>query len=1013
MEFIPIGTILNVLLSQVNKTAQAAKDIVFEKESFKALSEHLSDIKAVLEELQHQKLNDSQAARQALEFLEADVRKANNLVENYKNRARFYLLVKCRNIVKEVQDVTRDIGRSLAALSLANIVVLSGISEQVDRLQNEMQRAEFEASHSRLEIVDKLNQGLTDHKLDQEFANDMLKEIAKAVGVAVEPSEIRKELESFRREKEEAANRKERAEVFFLDQVIELLSRADAARDYEQIRKQYFQRLKVIESYDPKDECIPPFKAFLCCINRTVMDDPVSLCTGTACERTALEAWFKRGEKTDPETGDPLEDFSYRSNIQLRQSIEEWKELNYCVKIRSCKAKLLSEIDSSVEAALDQMQELMKENSVNRDWISIGGLTDTVVAMIGSSCNREVKEKILVTLKDLVEGNLRNKNKVVESEGFDHIIPCLGIDSSLSDAAVELLYVLFQDRSRWDAYVSRKLSYHRCAIHFLVTFLNSPDRRSTEKAEEILMKLCDEDEENIVRAAEADWFQPLIGCIIRGSESSRISIVRALVSMELDEQNIMLLGEAGVIPPLLEMASGNIESKELSLSALVKLSGCHENKKRVAAAGGVPLLLKLTFSFHLRTIIIAKCSEVLEKLASNGDGTKFFVDESGNQLEVEPIITKLLAFQQDLNTSYMVRRPALRTLLKICQSESGLVKKAILSSSGVSLILPLLDDSDLEIRATAIHLLFLFSQHEPEGVVEYLLKPRRLEALVGFLENNKNGDVQMAAAGLLANLPKSEESLTKKLIELDGLSAIISILRSGSMEAKENALSALFRFTDPTNMESQRIVVELGVYPLLVKFLESSSVTEKARAAALIGNLSLSSPKLTVLTKTVGFWCFRPPRGPLCPAHGGTCSVNTTFCMLEANVVPKMVNMLHEKVHATTYEVIQALSTLVRAESPQKGANVLHQFDAIQLILEVLSWGSESLKEEALRLLEKVFLSREMVEVYRAAARLALVRLTGSSVNEGGKLQRKAATVLAMVERYSRSSRPLVSGLSR
>ncbi|KAH7859163.1 hypothetical protein Vadar_032353 [Vaccinium darrowii] len=957
MELIPIGTILTVLVHQVNKTAQAAKDIAFEKESFKALSKHLSDIEPVLEVLQHQKLNESQAAKQALEFLEADVRKANNLVENYKNKARFYLLLKCRNIVKEVQDVTRDIGKSLAALSLVNTEVLSGISEEVNRLQNEMQRAEFEASQSRLQIVDKLSQGLTDHKLDQDFANNMLKEIARAVGVAEEPSEISKELESFRREKEEAENRKERAEVFFLDQVIELLSRADAARDYEQIRKQYFQRLKVIERYDPKEESIPAFKAFICCISKRVMDDPVSLSTGTACERTALEAWFNRGEKTDPETGEPLEDLSYRSNVQLRQSIEEWKELNYCVKIRSCKAKLLSEIDSSVEAALDQMQELMKENSVNRDWISIGGLTDIVTSMIGSSHNRHVKEKLLITLKDLVEGNLRNKNQVVESEG--------------------------------------------------------PDRTSTEKAEEILMKLCDEDEENIVRAAEADWFQPLISCIIQGSESSRISMVRALVSMELDEQNAKLLGEAGVIPPLLEMASGNIESKELSLSALVKLLGCHENKKRMATAGGVPLLLELTFSSHLRTIIIAKCSEVLEKLASNGDGTQFFVDESGTQLEVEPIIKNLLAFQRNPNISSMVKRPALRTLLKICQSESGFVKKAVLSSHGVSLILPLLDNSDIEIRETALHLLFLFSQQEPEGVVEYLLKPRRLEALVGFLENNKNGDVQMAAAGLLANLPKSEDSLTKKLIELDGLSAIISILRSGSMEAKENALSALFRFTDPTNLESQRTVVELGVYPLLVKFLESSSVTAKARAAALIGNLSLSSPKLTVMTKKVGFWCFHPPHGPLCPAHGGTCSINTTFCMLEADVVPKMVNMLHEKVHATAYEVIQALSTLIRRESPQKGANVLHQFDGIQPILEVLSWGSESLKEEVLRLLEKVFLSREMVEVYGVTARFMLVRLTGSSVNEGEKLQRKAATVLAMLERYSRLSRSLVPGLSR
>ncbi|GMP56238.1 hypothetical protein CsSME_00020797 [Camellia sinensis var. sinensis] len=72
LELIPIGTLLTVLTSQVIKTAQAAKDVVFEKESFKVLSKHLFDIERVLTELQLQKLNDSEAARQALEFLEAD-----------------------------------------------------------------------------------------------------------------------------------------------------------------------------------------------------------------------------------------------------------------------------------------------------------------------------------------------------------------------------------------------------------------------------------------------------------------------------------------------------------------------------------------------------------------------------------------------------------------------------------------------------------------------------------------------------------------------------------------------------------------------------------------------------------------------------------------------------------------------------------------------------------------------------------------------------------------------------
>ena len=52
LKLIPIGTILAVLTNQVIKTAQAAKDIVIEKDSFKVLSKHLFDIESVLKELQ-------------------------------------------------------------------------------------------------------------------------------------------------------------------------------------------------------------------------------------------------------------------------------------------------------------------------------------------------------------------------------------------------------------------------------------------------------------------------------------------------------------------------------------------------------------------------------------------------------------------------------------------------------------------------------------------------------------------------------------------------------------------------------------------------------------------------------------------------------------------------------------------------------------------------------------------------------------------------------------------------
>ncbi|KAJ1398902.1 Zinc finger, RING/FYVE/PHD-type [Sesbania bispinosa] len=1008
LELIPIGTILTLVTDQVLRTAHAAADVLIGKESFKALSKYLFDIEPVLKELQLREVNDSQAARVALESLEGDVKRANNLVEKYRNRGRFYLLVKCRSIVEEVEQVTRGIGRSLDALSIANTEVLSRISDQVDRLQNEMQKVEFEASQSQLQIVDKLNQGLREQKLDQAFANDILDDIARAVGVPVEPSEISKELASIRREKEEAANRKEQAEYIFLEQIIKLLSRADAARDYEEVKNQYIERVQVIERYDPREKYILPLKSFLCCITGAVMVDPVSLCTGTTCERSAIEAWFYDGNRTDPETKEVLEDTTLRSNIPLRQSIEEWREINYCLVIRSIRENLLS--NSDLQESMSQMQALIKENSINKDWISVGGLTDIVISILGSSNDTEVKMKILNTLKDAVEGHARNKEKVAESQGWDHIISCLGGDSSISTAAIDLLYELLQDRSGWNQCFCKKLCENRTAVAFLVTLLKNPVSNSAEVVEKILMELFEINEDSIITAANCGWYKPLFDHMIRGPDS-RISMAKAIVNLELDDLNLKLLGQEGVIPPLLEMLSGSIESKDLSLSALVKLAGSHANKRIIAASGGVPLILDLMFSPQIRTFITIKCSEILEKLSSDDDGIDFFVDGEGKQLELDSIITKLLALQQNSNSGHNFRKPTLRALLGICKFETGLVKKAILAANGVSLILPLLDDSDSEIRETAISLLFLFSQHEPEGVVEYLFRPRRLEALIGFLENDDNANVQMAAAGLLANLPKSERELTMKLIELGGLDAIISILKTGKMEAKENALSALFRFTDPTNIESQRDLVKRGIYPLLVDFLNTGSVTAKARAAAFIGDLSMSTPMLTVVSKSPSCWFFKSSRVPLCPAHDSICSVATTFCLLEANALPGLIKLLHGEVHATAYEAILTLSTLVLEDFPQRGARVLHESNAIKPLLDILNWGSDSLKAEALGLLEKVFVSKEMVEHYGTTARSRLIGLTGTNIYGDGHLRRKAAKVLSLLERYSKSSSSAVSGI--
>ncbi|KAM0943995.1 putative adaptor protein Cbl domain superfamily [Dioscorea sansibarensis] len=1002
VELIPIGTLLTLLTNQVLETAVAARDVLIEQKSFKSLSKYLFDIEPVLKELLLRELNDTETARQALRFLEDDVKMAKDLVDKYKNRSRFYLLVKCRSIVREVQDVTRNIGRSLAALSLASTEILSDMSDNVNRLHGEMQRAVFEASQSQLRVVEKLEEGLREQIRDQEFANIMLEEIARAVSVPVEPSEISEELARLRREKEEAAERKERAEAHFLEQVIELLSRADAANNLEQIKSQYYRRMETAEKF-VSGEYIPPLEAFLCPIEGTVMVDPVSLCTGTTCERKAIEGWLQSGKITDPVTNQPLDEFAIRSNILLRQSIEEWRELNYCLKIRSAKLGFNDGSDSACERSFVTLQEIIKENKVNKDWIAIDGLTEMILSFIGTSHNKNLKSKALVTLLAITEQHERNKDRVVEAGGIDHIVLCLSRGPVMSKPAISLLFEILHDSTRWNDSVCRKLKQHNSVVLFLVMLMKSTDRESAEKSEAILLKLCDDDDEIVSRAAAANWYMPLIDRLCKGPESSRTCMARVITKLELIDQNIQLLGEEGVIPPLVEMASGNLESKELALSALAKLSSCFENRRRIITAAGLHPILDQMFSSNSPTAITDKCSEILEKLSSV-ESIDVFLDNNGLQLQLEPIVTNLVEMLRKSLLSARIKKSALRTLLNLCKSGELQAEEM----PAASMVLHFLEDPDRKIREVALELVYLLARYKHEGISEFLLAHRMLEAFIAFLQDENRGDLQIAAVGILAFIPKSEAALTECMTKLEMLPLLLNILRNGAMEAKENTLSVLLRFVDPSDIRMQRMVAGLGLFPLLVTLLISGSTTAKARAAALLGNLSLNSSKLTMLPAKTGCWCFRRASVPVCNLHGGICDVTSTLCLMQANALPSLVKLLQEvHDHLATCETLQTLGTLVQEEAPDRGAKVLHEAGAIAPMLNVFSWGSSDLKELVLEILEKVFKVREVADCYYGDAKIPLIGLSTRS-NENGSLGMKAARVLDELERYSKSrSMPL------
>jgi pentatricopeptide repeat protein len=170
---------------------------------------------------------------------------------------------------------------------------------------------------------------------------------------------------------------------------------------------------------------------------------------------------------------------------------------------------------------------------------------------------------------------------------------------------------------------------------------------------------------------------------------------------------------------------------------------------------------------------------------------------------------------------------------------------------------------------------------------------------------------------ILANLPASDSKLTASLIEYEALPTIIKVMKNGTFDAKENAVGALLRFTDPSSVGTQHTVVNLGAYPILISLLHSGTMLAKTKAAFAIGNLSLSSPYLSVAPIVNGCLCFMSTKPPVCRVHRGPCDVKTTFCLVKANALSALVNLLQEREGNTAGAAVHALATLVSDDTQQ------------------------------------------------------------------------------------------------
>ncbi|GAV75331.1 U-box domain-containing protein/KAP domain-containing protein [Cephalotus follicularis] len=969
---VPASEVISQIVEAILEVVVAADNVLIKKDCFKELANYLDRIVPVLKELIRKDVGRMESLNNAIEILNREIKDVKQLTLECSKRNKIYLLVKCRTIVKRLEDCTKEISRALGILPLSSLDLSSSIIEEIGKLRENMQSAEFRAAITEEEVLGKIESGIQERNVNRSYANHLLLLIAEAVGVSTERSVLKKEFEEFKRDIENVQLRKDQAEAIQMDQITALLQRADAASSTEEKEIRYFTKRKSLGS-----QPLEPLRSFYCPITRDVMVDPVETSSGQTFERSAIEKWFSDGNKLCPMTMTPLNTSILRPNKTLRQSIEEWKDRNTMITISSMKPKLMSEEEEEVLHCLEHLQDLCEQRDLHREWIIMENYMQILIQLLGSK-NRDIRNHALAILHILTKDSDDAKERLARVDNaMESIVRSLGRRVEETKLAVALLLEL----SKCNLFRDCIGNVQGCML-LLVTMSNSDDSQAARDAQELLENLSFSDQ-NVIQMAKANYFKHLLQRLSRGSEDVKRAMASTLADMELTDQNKISLLEGGVLGPLLHLVShGEHQMKKVAVRALCNLSTVPNNGLQMIREGAVGPLLELLIhhgssSSRLREQVAATIMHLAESTVSQNSS-----EIPVSLLESEDDTFRLFSL---INlTGPDVQKNILHTFYALCESPSATDIKAKLGQcSAVQVLVQLCENDDLTVRANAVKLFCCLVDDSDEAIILEHVSQKCLETLLRIIQSSRGEEEITSAIGIISNLPETQQ-LTQWLLDAGALPIIFNFLQTKERQndphknpSVENATGAIRRFTVPTNLEWQRKAAEIGVIPMLVRLLDFGTPLTKKHAAISLGRFSQSSFQLSQkIPKRNGFFCFSAPPETGCLVHGGFCTVETSFCLVEADAVQPLVRVFEDPDFGACEASLDALLTLIEAERLQSGSKVLADANAIHPMIKFLSSPSPRLQEKALNALERIFRLPEFKQKYGPSAKMPLVDLT-------------------------------------
>ncbi|KAF9602291.1 hypothetical protein IFM89_026408 [Coptis chinensis] len=486
-------------------------------------------------------------------------------------------------------------------------------------------------------------------------------------------------------------------------------------------------------------------------------------------------------------------------------------------------------------------------------------------------------------------------------------------------------------------------------IYFLVVMSSNDDVEASRDANELLENLALLDQ-NIAQMAKANYFKPLLQRLSSGLENVKLLAATTLAEMELTDHNKAALVEEGVLGPLLYLVSqGDTEMKKVALKALKNLSSLPTNGLQMIREGAVVSLLGLLYHRSLSAPGLRE--EAAATIMNLSLSTK--AHEAGQTqvvlLEDDDDICKLFSLVNLAEPN--VQKSILHAFKDMCQPPSAKdMRSKLRQCSAVEVLVKLCEINDITVRADAVKLFYCLTQDDDDGTLSEYIDQSCITNLLNII-NNSIDEEEIAAT-----MDGNNTGLYKN-------------------QLIEGAVGSLCRFSVSTNQEWQNRLAEC--IPVLVQWLVKGSTLTKERVAVSLKQFSKNSTRLSrPIEQRRGFWCCSAPSETGCPVHMGICTVESSFCLVEADAVKPLVGLLGEPDVGPCRASLEALLTLIDGEKPESGSKLLGEANAITPMIRLLSSHSFQLQEMALHALEMIFRVEEFKKKYGASAQIHLIDIT-------------------------------------